>query len=89
MKDTKELRDAVDTVQPERVKLALRLGQSRVLYQGFQVCDYAATVSLCSPTCSLICTPARWGAGTKIPLLRRITQRAIPASASQVCNLPS
>ena len=37
MKDTKELRDAVETVQPERVKLALRLGQSRALYEGFQV----------------------------------------------------
>ena len=36
VKDTKELRDAVETVQPERVKLALRLGQSRALYQGFQ-----------------------------------------------------
>ena len=36
MKDTKELRDAVETVQPERVKLALRLGQSRALYEGFQ-----------------------------------------------------
>lgn len=37
VKDTKELREAVETVQPERVKLALRLGQSRALYQGFQV----------------------------------------------------
>jgi oligopeptidase A len=36
VKDTKELRDAVETVQPERVKLALRLGQSRALYEGFQ-----------------------------------------------------
>jgi Neurolysin/Thimet oligopeptidase, N-terminal domain len=39
VKDTKELRDAVETVQPERVKLALRLGQSRALYEGFQVPD--------------------------------------------------
>ena len=27
----------METVQPERVKLALRLGQSRALYEGFQV----------------------------------------------------
>lgn len=39
VKDTKELRDAVETVQPERVKLALRLGQSQALYKGFQACD--------------------------------------------------
>lgn len=37
VKDTKELRDAVEEVQPERVKLSLRLGQSRALYDGFKV----------------------------------------------------
>jgi oligopeptidase A len=36
VKDTKELRDAVEEVQPERVKLSLRLGQSRALYEGFK-----------------------------------------------------
>jgi len=36
VKDTKELREAVEEVQPERVKLSLRLGQSRALYEGFQ-----------------------------------------------------
>ncbi len=37
VKDTAELRSAVEEVQPERVKLSLRLSQSRALYDGFQV----------------------------------------------------
>lgn len=35
VKDTKALRDAVEEVQPERVKLSLRMGQSRPLYEAF------------------------------------------------------
>lgn len=36
VKDTKELRDAVDEVQPKRVALSLRLSQSVPLYNAFQ-----------------------------------------------------
>lgn len=36
VKDTKELRDAVDEVQPKRVALSLRLSQSVPLYEAFQ-----------------------------------------------------
>lgn len=36
VKDTKELRDAVDEVQPQRVALSLRLSQSVPLYEAFQ-----------------------------------------------------
>lgn len=36
VKDTKPLRDAVDEVQPERVKLSLRLSQSRPIYEAFR-----------------------------------------------------
>ena len=36
VKDTEELREAVETVQPERVKLSLRLSQSKPLYEAFK-----------------------------------------------------
>lgn len=36
VQDSKELREAVETVQPENVKLSLRLSQSQPLYQGFK-----------------------------------------------------
>jgi len=36
VKDTEALRKAVDEVQPERVKLSLRLSQSRPLYEAFK-----------------------------------------------------
>ena len=35
MKDSEPLRAAVDEVQPEKVKLGLRLAQSRPLYEAF------------------------------------------------------
>lgn len=36
MKDTPELRKAVEEVQSDRVKLSLRMSQSRPLYEAFQ-----------------------------------------------------
>jgi oligopeptidase A len=36
VKDTEELRKAVEEVQPERVKLSLRLSQSKPLYEAFK-----------------------------------------------------
>jgi oligopeptidase A len=36
VKDTPELREAVDAVQGDRVKLSLRMSQSRPLYEAFQ-----------------------------------------------------
>ncbi|EFN52299.1 hypothetical protein CHLNCDRAFT_139059 [Chlorella variabilis] len=36
VKDTEELRKAVEEVQPERVKLSLRLSQSKPLYEAFR-----------------------------------------------------
>lgn len=36
VKDTKELRDAVEEVQPEQVKLGLRMSQSKPIYEGFK-----------------------------------------------------
>lgn len=36
VKDSEALRTAVDEVQPERVKLSLRLAQSRPLYEAFK-----------------------------------------------------
>jgi len=36
VKDTKEFREAVEAVQPERVELSLRLGQSKALYEAFE-----------------------------------------------------
>lgn len=36
VKDTKALREAVEEVQPEQVKLGLRLSQSKPIYQGFK-----------------------------------------------------
>jgi oligopeptidase A len=36
VKDTPELREAVEAVQGERVKLSLRLSQSKPLYKAFQ-----------------------------------------------------
>jgi len=36
VKDTKELREAVEEVQPEQVKLGLRLSQSKPIYEGFK-----------------------------------------------------
>ena len=36
VRDSKELREAVEVVQPEKVKLGLRLSQSRPLYEGFK-----------------------------------------------------
>ena len=36
MKDSEPLRTAVDEVQPERVKLSLRLSQSKPLYEAFK-----------------------------------------------------
>lgn len=35
VKDSKEFREAVEEVQPERVELSLRLSQSRPLYEAF------------------------------------------------------
>ena len=36
VKDSEPLRTAVDEVQPERVKLSLRLSQSKPLYEAFK-----------------------------------------------------
>lgn len=36
VKDTKEFREAVEEVQPERVELSLRLSQSKLLYEAFR-----------------------------------------------------
>lgn len=36
VKDTKEMREAVEAVQGDRVKLSLRMSQSRPLYEAFQ-----------------------------------------------------
>lgn len=36
VKDSESLRTAVDEVQPERVKLSLRLSQSKPLYEAFR-----------------------------------------------------
>ena len=36
VKDSEQLRTAVDEVQPERVKLSLRLSQSKPLYEAFK-----------------------------------------------------
>jgi Zn-dependent oligopeptidase len=36
VKDTPEMREAVEAVQGERVKLSLRMSQSRPLYEAFQ-----------------------------------------------------
>lgn len=36
VKDSEALRKAVEEVQPENVKLSLRLGQSRPLYEAFK-----------------------------------------------------
>jgi oligopeptidase A len=37
VRDSEALRKAVEEVQPENVKLRMRLAQSRPLYEGFKV----------------------------------------------------
>jgi oligopeptidase A len=50
VKDTEALRNAVEEVQPERVKLSLRISQSKPLYEAFK---------------SLKETPSTWGSLTE------------------------
>lgn len=54
VKDTKELREAVEEVQPERVKLSLRLGQSRALYEGFRALKETQWESLSAAQCRIV-----------------------------------
>ena len=49
VKDTDPLREAVDTVQPERVAFSLRLSQSRPLYDAFNALKTGPAWSSLSP----------------------------------------